>query len=190
MPRIIRGGREKGLPNTTTAGFTLVEMMIVVVIIVVVAGIGIPNVRQFLDKARVSTHANDLVSDLNLARMESRNRGQQIAICGSVDGSTCTGDGSGWSTGRIIFIDADKNGARNNSEAVLFRGVAVDSAISITSSGFPNSDFVRFMSYGGMSPSGAGTFTVCPVNPTPGFLGRQVSVPLTGRVTLSAVPCP
>lgn len=172
------------------AGFTLVEVMIVVAIIVVVAGIGIPNVRQFLDKTRVSTHANDLVSDLNLARMEAANRGgQQIAICGSVDGSTCTGDGSGWSTGRIIFIDADKNGSRNNAEVILFRGGAVDERISIVSGGFPNNDFVRFLSYGGLSPSGAGSFRVCPANPSPGFFGRQIAVRSTGQVTSASISC-
>lgn len=168
------------------AGFTLVEVMVAMAIIAIIAGIAIPNLRQFMDKTRVSTHANDLMSDLNLARMESGNRGQQITVCGSTDGSTCTGDATGWSSGRIVFVDADKDGSRSNSETLLLKGNPVDSSISITVSGFPNTSYVGFLPYGGLNPSGTGAFRVCPVNANSGSYGRQIALPSTGRVTSSA----
>lgn len=171
------------------AGFTLLEIMLVLVIVGVVAGIAVPNLRQFLDKTRVSTHANELVSDLNFARTESVTRGRQITVCGSADGISCAVDVTGWSVGRIIFVDADKNGSRSGSETLLRQGGAVDPKISVSSSGFPNDTYIAFLPYGGLSPSGSGAFAVCPVIPAPNAPGRQVAVVSTGRITTSAVSC-
>ncbi len=86
-------------------GFTLVELLVTVVVLAVVLTLGLPALQRTLERNRVTSDANRLVSALHLARSEAVKRGERVLVCPSRDGQTCGGD---WSAGWIVLrLDAD-----------------------------------------------------------------------------------
>lgn len=87
------------------AGFTLIELMFTVVVLAVLLGIGIPNFRDFVRNSRMTSAANDLLADTNLARSESVKRRVPVTLCKSTNGTAC--DTSATSPFRrwIVFVD-------------------------------------------------------------------------------------
>ena len=86
------------------AGFTVLELMMVVTVMAVLAVIAAPSLRDTIMNARMTSAANDLLTDLAIARAEAVKRGRPTAICTSNDGASCTG--TGWSQGWILFSDS------------------------------------------------------------------------------------
>jgi type IV fimbrial biogenesis protein FimT len=70
------------MPSTPvrTAGFTLVEVMVVVVILAILLGVGVPNLRSFIESAKVRTTAESIQAGLNLARMEAMRRNVRVSF--------------------------------------------------------------------------------------------------------------
>jgi type IV fimbrial biogenesis protein FimT len=109
-------------------GFTLIELMFTVVVLAVLLGIGVPNFRDFLRSGRMTSAANDLLTDINLARSESVKRRVSVTLCKSTDGSSCTTDASVALRRWIVFVDDanaavvhadDGDGFVDSGEAVL-----------------------------------------------------------------------
>ncbi len=60
-------------------------------------------------KNRSQTTINTLMLSLNLARSEAVKRNQQVVLCKSADGATCTTAGA-WDQGWLVFVDLDQDG--------------------------------------------------------------------------------
>jgi type IV fimbrial biogenesis protein FimT len=85
-------------------GFTLIELVITVAILGTLA---VPNVQQFIQNARMTSLANELVADMGLARQEALRRARPVVICASNDKQTClTGNGQNWMDGWVIRDNA------------------------------------------------------------------------------------
>ena len=69
------------------AGFTLIELMFTIVVLAVLLGIGVPNFRDFVRNSRLTSAANDLLTDVNLARSEAVKRRVPVTLCKSANGS-------------------------------------------------------------------------------------------------------
>ena len=97
------------LSVTRPRGFTLVELAITLAIAGILLGVAVPNMRTFIQNARLVTYTNDLIGDLNFAKSEAAKRSARVVICKSADPRaatpTCTTAGT-WATGRILFVDA------------------------------------------------------------------------------------
>lgn len=83
--------------------FTLVELVVTLAVVAILAVLVVPNMRNMILNSRLTTQANDLISDINVARSEAIKRGTNVVMCTSSNGTACTG--SGWSSGRLIFED-------------------------------------------------------------------------------------
>jgi prepilin-type N-terminal cleavage/methylation domain-containing protein len=83
-------------------GFTLIELMITVAILGVLALWAVPNVRTFIQNARMTGTANELLSDILVARQEAQRRGVPVTICASANGADCDAAGADWLNGWII----------------------------------------------------------------------------------------
>jgi type IV fimbrial biogenesis protein FimT len=137
-------------------GFTLIELMFTIVVLAVLLGVGVPNFRDFIRNSRLSTAANDLLADVNLARSESVKRRVPVSLCKSTDGATCETSNTTAFKRWIVFVDDanslaasanDGNGAVDSGEVVL-KDTAISAAISTAAgdgrrivylpSGFPN----------------------------------------------------
>ena len=94
------------------SGFTLLELLIALVIAGVLVGYGVPAYRNFSVRQNISNHANDLLTDINLARVSaldlSRNVGLQRI-------------GNNWSRGWNVFVDDDNDGLYNAADDTLLR---------------------------------------------------------------------
>ena len=93
------------------AGFTLIELLVTVSILGILMSLAVPSLNDALMNVRLTGQANDLLTDLALARSEAVKRIVQTGVCArNAAGTACSGTNV-WSAGWIVFVDADANGA-------------------------------------------------------------------------------
>ncbi len=101
-------------------GFTLIELMIAITVAAILLTIAIPSFTATINRNRLATAANELVTSLQLARMEAVRRGGRVVVCASADVSaanpTCAaGSWEQW----ITFVDANGDNQRQAAEPLL-----------------------------------------------------------------------
>lgn len=72
-------------------GFTLVELMVVVAIVAILAVMAAPNYRDMIDRYRVRSAADDVLSVLSNARAGAVKAGLDTAISATTGASWCVG---------------------------------------------------------------------------------------------------
>lgn len=88
------------------SGFTLVELLVTVAIVGIFASIALPSFSKMIEKNRVNTATNELVSNLLLARSEALKRSNNVTLCPSDNQTSCASNGD-YSKGWIVFLDCD-----------------------------------------------------------------------------------
>jgi type IV fimbrial biogenesis protein FimT len=189
-------------PSLRTAGFTLIELMIAVTVMAILIGIAAPSFTAWVTTVRVTGQANDLFSDLLLARSEAVKRDVQVTVCASKGGTDC--DGADWSLGWVVIVDADGDGKKdNNNDASLLKRaekLTGDSVLTRTDAGGTSG-----MGRIGFGPTGVPVGTVgglnggtvlklCPparfiADPTKDLAGRTINVSPTGRSFVVKTTC-
>ena len=134
-------------------GFTLLEAMLVITVIGVMLGLAVPNVREFIRNARLTSSANDLLADLHVARTESIKRREPVVLCSSananatdVDDLECRAEDATEFDGWFAYVDLDADDVYDGgTDIVLLQRGPVDDtvtaksdagAVSYASSGF------------------------------------------------------
>lgn len=112
--------RQHGHRNRSTAGFTVIELMVVITIVGVLAALAIPAFDDMIQNNRRTTTVNELLSNLMLARAEAAKRGQPVSLCGltSGGGTSCTG-GTTWDYGWMVFVDPNGDGVIASAADIL-----------------------------------------------------------------------
>jgi len=87
------------------SGFTLVELMFVITLVAVIMGFGLPNLQDFVRNSRMSSSANDIISDFNFARSEAVKRRVPVTLCKSEDGAACDDDDTDPFNRWLVFVD-------------------------------------------------------------------------------------
>lgn len=72
--------RSRNRARRTTAGFTLIELMVTVALLAVVLALAVPSFRDLLAAQRIRATAYSMVSDLVLARSEAVKRGANVTL--------------------------------------------------------------------------------------------------------------
>ena len=121
-------------------GFTLLELMVVVGIAALLLGLGIPALGDFIRNSRLTSAANDLLVDLNLARNEAVKRRRPVTVCATSTPEAATPNcdgGRGW----VVFEDDNGNASfdagadqRLAARDPLPASIAVRSRADVTSS--------------------------------------------------------
>jgi len=106
------------------AGFTLIELVVTLVVVGILATVAVPSIRNIIKDHRLSGYTNDMVGDINYARSEALKRATPVTTCKTTDpqatSPACdTTAADPWTTGRIIFVDTNKNGAIDTGEQIL-----------------------------------------------------------------------
>ena len=162
----------------SSAGFTLIELMIVLVILAVMLSVVLPGFSDLRLTNRLKSYANKVVASVYLARSEAIKRNAPVTLCASADGITCAASGD-WEQGWIV-VAADGTVIEEVPE--LFQGFKLTSTGGITLTFQPT----------GVANT-ASVFKVCMQSPKVGRQERTVSVIATGRPTVgttTAGVCP
>jgi len=97
-------------------GFTLLETLIVVTIVAIVTTLALVSFQSWSDETGSRAALSKLRSSLTLARIEAIKRGGWVRLCGSPDGTSCSGGiGEGW----LIYHDSDTSGTFDNTDTTL-----------------------------------------------------------------------
>lgn len=152
-------------------GFSLVELVVTVAIAAILAAIAIPSFRSMINSSRLTSHANELVASLQLARSEAIKRNARVSVCGSANGATC---GGGWAKNWLTVVEADGSVLRVN---------AVKAPV-VVSSGV---DRVTFRADGLSSTAVNSSITVCIPTSSPADNQRVVTLASAARVSSSRV---
>lgn len=98
--------------------------MVTLAVVSILAFIAVPSISKIMKDHRLSGYTNDFVADLNLARSEAVKRAASVTVCKTTDpqatSPACdTTVANRWTTGRLIFVDANANGAIDAGEQIL-----------------------------------------------------------------------
>jgi type IV fimbrial biogenesis protein FimT len=171
---------QRGVPRVAVLrGFTLVELMVTLAVAAVLAMVAVPGMTQLFRAARLSAQTDQLVSALNLARLEAVKRRRDIQLCGAAipapAPNPCNGAGAAdWTNGWLIF----DGGAvvRHFDRKTDLRVNTVDTSVTFTGT------------IG--SATAPASFILC----VSGEREQQVDVALSGHVSkrtnTNNVPCP
>ncbi|MDW8479917.1 MAG: GspH/FimT family protein [Xanthomonadales bacterium] len=171
-------------------GFTLVELLIVLLVLAVLVTVGVPNLRQLIQNNRATVQANELLTALQLARMEALKRKRPVSVCPSRNGSSC---GTDWAEGWIVAVD---NGAPGSGSVAVGEVLRVWQGLghgsTVTGANLPANPFVRFLGNGMADRIGNQNFPITlgvRVYQCRGPFGRDVEVARSGRVGVRRVQC-
>lgn len=103
----------RSVRHESTAGFTLIEVMVVLSILAILATIAAPSFQTTLDRQRVATVASDLHASVVLARVEAIRRNLRIDLVPT--------DGKNWAGGWEVRRPANAGQA---AEVIYFRAAA------------------------------------------------------------------
>jgi type IV fimbrial biogenesis protein FimT len=87
-------------------GYSLYDLLTAIGVIGVLGVSAIGGLQPLLERQRLSTDVNLLVTHMTLARSEAIRRAAPVTVCKSAAGAGCTPE-SRWEQGWIVFVDAD-----------------------------------------------------------------------------------
>ena len=125
----------------------------VLVVVSIALGIALPSLRDFAATNQVHSASSSIVSGLNFARFSAITTGEDITICPSANGESCS-DGN-WHANWIVFNDFDANSDASAGEIIRVAGLEAE----VDASGFNQA--IVFQSTGRTTLNGNAVITTC-----------------------------
>lgn len=170
-------------------GFTLIELMVTVVVMAILAASAVPSFRNMILQNRASTHVNELVSALSVARSEAIKRGVQVELL--AQGADVT---TGWTvqvpaegaTPAIVIRSHEPLSQSEICPAATCSNTAIYGDVTE-----PVPTQFVFNRLGGLDVGAGSTMILTPVDcPVGRDMGRRIEINAVGRITTARVVCP
>lgn len=182
------GGNRHRLPRASVLspyrGFTLIELVVTIVIAGILIAIAVPNMRMFVEKNRVKLAVGELATGLSYARSEATKRRFPVTVCARASDSSCSGGGTSWNGGWLMFTDVDGNGAYElaNENEILRVMNSLPLNVTLESKDFTTPTYLQFSAAGELNVNGR--FKIC--NSEPGYenIARAIDVSAAGRASV------
>jgi type IV fimbrial biogenesis protein FimT len=166
---------------------TLPELLVVMAVFAVaITSIG-PSLYGVMEDNRVASYSDILRKDLKLARHEAIMRGYRVVICPIQDNDTSAcSDTKDWSSGWMVFADADETRSPTNQATDLIRVQdALPTSVTVTSSlGLGDTNIIY-------KPDGsshvAGHFDVISTNKSTQARGREIKWDVFRNPTITLI---
>lgn len=108
---------------------TLIELLISVSIVGVLATSVAPGMQDMLIKNSITAQMNELSGVAQYARSHAIDQQIDTILCPSSDFATCSNN---WQQGKIVFVDSNADGIRNDNEELLVAKNAVSEPAVVT----------------------------------------------------------
>jgi type IV fimbrial biogenesis protein FimT len=89
-------------------GFSLVELMVAIAVLAISIGLATPSFTLLVNSNRLTSHSNELVASIQLARSEAIRRNARVAVCGSSDGSSCDASATSWEQWLVVLVSSSE----------------------------------------------------------------------------------
>jgi prepilin-type N-terminal cleavage/methylation domain-containing protein len=93
---------------TTEQGFTLVELMVCLSVLGIMASFAIPSWQRLQERSRVEAARDQLMNDLQTARVRALQRGEKLQLSRLRDCTWATSTSNDWSCGWQLVVKADQ----------------------------------------------------------------------------------
>jgi len=163
--------------NNKIQGFTLLELMITLAVAIVITTIGVPSFMGLIRDSRMTTIANDFLTDLSYARSEAATRNKEVII------QSQSGTALEWQDGWVIFYLDDSDPP---VPVILRRHIKLPSGYKLVSNSATFNDQIVYESTGLMSTSFNGSFFLCMNNDA--STARAVVINSLGRARIDTAP--
>jgi type IV fimbrial biogenesis protein FimT len=90
------------------SGVMLLDLLATLTVVAILLTVGIPWIGDLLLNAHMTTHVNQLIRDVHLAKQAAHRRMRTVAICKSSDGRQCRRGGR-WKSGWLVFVNTDRD---------------------------------------------------------------------------------
>ena len=142
-------------PFRLVTGLTLLEIVVSLAILGILTTVAIPGMVTMLDNRQLASNAESIVRVLSYARSEAILRRQPVSLCLTLNNTACSST-AGWKDGRIVFTDANGDGAVDSGDTVIRVEEGVGERMVITA---PDSVFT-YAAHGKLTSS-SGSISVC-----------------------------
>lgn len=156
-------------------GLTLLEMLVAVAVLAIVVTTVAPNIQSLLIKNKITADLNSLSAVAQRARFTAVDEQTDVLMCPTDDYSACSND---WKLAKMVFIDSNGNGARDNTEDLIVSSDPINSANTVY--GFSGS--LVFDEQGGVSR--AATIKICPKTNDANYASALL-LSLYGRISVA-----
>lgn len=110
-------------PKRVNKGLSLIEFLVCISIIGIISTLSVPSFVDLINKNRLISINNDLMTSLALARQKSITFSKDVYLCELVDEKTCNESrpfNANWTKGWMVFIDDNKNAKLDEKDTISY----------------------------------------------------------------------
>ncbi|AXT39752.1 prepilin-type N-terminal cleavage/methylation domain-containing protein [Alteromonas sp. BL110] len=156
-------------------GLTLLEMLVAVAVLAIILTTVAPSIQSILIKNRITSDINNLSAVVQRARFTAVDEQASVVLCPTENYTACT---SSWKKAKMVFVDTNGNGSRDNSEALIVASDPLNSANAI----YGVTGSLTFDEQGAIDT--AATITLCPKDNDADYASALL-LSLYGRISIA-----